>query len=120
MGHNLLDFHFNLFGIDCTIPSSNANDSVTFQSFTISWNLNMGYKTKVITLTPKRSTVTSSDEKDMIKPTEIRNSYNTCSSRQKILFLRKFMFLSENAFFTISESKSRKKSKFLLKGYSFG
>ena len=41
----------------------------------------MGYKTKVINLTPKRSTITSSDEKEMIKSTEIRNSYNTCSSR---------------------------------------
>ena len=31
------------------------------------------------------------------------------------------MFLGEkNAFFTISESKTRKKSKILLKGYSIG
>ena len=60
-----------------------ANDSVAFQSFTISWNLNMGYKTKVITLTPhdQRSTITSNEENEMIKSTEIRNSNNTCSSR---------------------------------------
>ena len=64
MGHNLLYFHFNLFGIDRTIPSSNTNDSVAFQSFTI---LNMGYKTKVIILTPRRSTMNSNEEKEMIK-----------------------------------------------------
>ena len=29
-------------------------------------------------------------------------------------------FLVKNAFFTISESKTRKKSKILLKGYSIG
>ena len=86
MGHNLLDFHFNLIGIDHTIPSSNTNDSVAFQCFAISWNLSMGYKTKVRTLTPKRSTVTSNEEKDMIKSTEIRDSSHTCSSRLKFLF----------------------------------
>ena len=91
MGHNLLDFHFNLFGIDCTIPSSNANDSVAFQSFTISWNLNMGYKTKVIALTHKRSTITSNEEKEMIKLKEIRNSNNTCSSRLKIIFCKNYV-----------------------------
>ena len=89
MGHNLLDFHLNLFGIDRTIPSSNANDSFAFQSFAISWNLNLGYKTKVITLTPKRSTITSNEEKEMIKSVEIRNSNNTCSSRLKKLFFVK-------------------------------
>ena len=30
------------------------------------------------------------------------------------------MFLGENAFFTISESKIRKKSKIVLKGFSIG
>ena len=44
MGLNLLDLHLHLFGIDRTITSSNTNDFVAFQSFTISWNLNMGYK----------------------------------------------------------------------------
>ena len=89
MGHNVLDVHFNLFGIDSTIPSSNTNDSVAFQSFTISWNLNMGYKTKVITLTPKRSTINSNEEKEMMKSTEIRDSSITCSSMLKMLYFVK-------------------------------
>ena len=89
MGHNLLDFQFNLFGMDHIIPSSNANDSVAFQSFTISWNLDIGYNTKVITLTPTRSTITSNEEKEMIKSTEIRNSKKTCSSRPNNLFFVK-------------------------------
>ena len=88
--HNLLDFHFKLFGINRPIPSSNTNDSVTFQSFTISWNLSMGYKTKVITLTPKRNTITSNEEKEIIKSTEIRDSSNTCSSILKFLFFVEF------------------------------
>ena len=50
------DFHFKLFGIDRPIPSSNTNDSVAFIFFfTISCNLNMGHKTKVITLSPKEA-----------------------------------------------------------------
>ena len=70
----------------------------------------MGYKTKVIHLTPKRSTITSNEEKEMIKSTEIRNSNNTCSSRLNFfIFLQKIMFLGENTFFTFSESKIRKK-----------
>ena len=85
MGHNLLDFYFNIFGIDRTIPSSNTNDSVAFKSFTMSWNLNMGYKT----LTPNRSTITSKEEKEMIKSTEIHDSSNTYSSRLKFLFFVK-------------------------------
>ena len=106
MGHNLLDFHFNVFGIHCTIPSSNANDYVAFQSFTISWNQNIGYKTKVITLTPKRSTVTSNEEREMIKSTEIRNSNNTYSSRLNILFffVKIYVFGVKDAFLKISES----------------
>ena len=66
MGRNLPDFHFNSFGIDHTITPSNANDSVAFKSFTISWNLNRGYKTKVRTLPPKRSTITSNEEKIVV------------------------------------------------------
>ena len=90
MGHNWLDFHFNLFGIDHTIPSFNANDSCPFQSFTISLNLNMGYKIKVINLTLKRSTITSNEEKEIIKSTEIRYCNNTCSSRLNIVFFLDF------------------------------
>ena len=92
-GSHLLDFHFNLFGIACTIPSSNANDSVAFQSFTISWNLNMGFKTKVITLTHKRRTITSNEEEEMIKLTEIHNSNNISFSRlKKYIFCKKLCF----------------------------
>ena len=83
MCHNLLNFHFNLFGIDHTITSSNANYSVVFQSFTISWELNRGYKTKVITLPSKRSTITSNEDKNMIMSMEMLNYFNTCSSRLK-------------------------------------
>ena len=50
MGRNLQDFYFNLFGIDPIITPSNANDSVAFQSFTFSWNLNKGYKTLELNL----------------------------------------------------------------------
>ena len=100
MGHNVQDFHFNLFGIDRTIPSSNANDSVAFKFITISWNLNTGYKIKLIALTPKRSTIPSNKEKEMIKSTEIRNSNNTCSSMLKILFFCKNLcFLVKMRFF---------------------
>ena len=121
MGLIFQDFHFDLFGIDRTLPVSNANDSVAIQSFTIFWNLNIGYKTNVITLTPKRRTITSNEEKDMIKSSEIRNSSNTCSSRLKVLFFSENLyFWVKNAFFTVSESKIRKKSKILLKGHSIG
>ena len=58
-----LYFQYDLFGIDHTITPSNTDDSVAFQCFTISWNLNRGYKTKVITLPPKKSTITSNKEK---------------------------------------------------------
>ena len=95
MGRNLLDFHLNLPGIDHIITSSNANDYIAFQSFTIFWNLNMGYKTKVITLTPKRSTITSK-EKEMIKSMEKRNSFNTCSS--ELFFCTKLCFRVKHAF----------------------
>ena len=61
MSRNLLNFHFHLFGIDHTITPSNANYSVIFQSLTIQWDLSRGYKTKVITLPPKRSTMTSNE-----------------------------------------------------------
>ena len=115
MGHNLLDFHFNLFGIDRTITSSNTNDSVAFQSFTISWNLNMGYKTKVITLTPKRSTIASSDEKEMIISTEIRNSNNTCFFRLKKYFCENLCFWVEDAFLQSLKIKFVKKPKFYSK-----
>ena len=39
---------------------------------------------------------------------------------KKIFVGKKIMFLGENAFFTISESKIRKKSKIVLKGFSIG
>ena len=83
MSNNLLDFHFNLFSIDHTITHSNANESVAFQSFTISCNLIRGYKIKVITLPSKRSTITSDEEKNMIMSMELRNSINACSSSLK-------------------------------------
>ena len=54
-GKQFTRFDSNLFGIDHTITHSNANYSVAFQSFTISWNLNRGYKTKVITSLPKKA-----------------------------------------------------------------
>ena len=99
MGLNLLDIHFNLFGIYHTITPSNANGSVAFQSFPISWNLNREYKTKVITLPRNRSTITLNEEKKMIMPTEIRNYIKTCSSRLKFLFfLQKFMFLGKKKY----------------------
>ena len=75
MDCNLLDFHFNLFGINHTKTPSNATDYVAFRSFAISWNLNRGCKTKVITLTTKISTIISNEEKKMIKSMELRNQY---------------------------------------------
>ena len=57
------------------------SDSVAFKSFTISWKLNKGFKTKVITLSTKRSTLTSNEEKKMIVSMQIRNFNNSCSSR---------------------------------------
>ena len=71
MDRNFLDFHFNLFGMHHTITPSNANDSVSFKSFIISWNLN---KTKVIILTPKISTMIMSME------IHVRNSIKHTSS----------------------------------------
>ena len=88
--------------------------------FTILWDLSRGYKTKVITLPPKISTITSNEEKNMTLSLEMLNSFNTCSSRLKCLFLCKFMFLGENGFFTISESNIRKISKISLKACSMG
>ena len=86
MSRNFLNFHFNLFGIGQTITPSNANYSVVFQFFTIPWDLSRGYKTKVITLPPKISTITSNEEKNMNMSMEMLNSFNTCSSRLKFLF----------------------------------
>ena len=63
---HLQGFHVNLFDVDNTIKLSNANDSVAFQYFTIWWNLNRGYKTKVITLPLKINTIISNEEKKMI------------------------------------------------------
>ena len=82
MDCNLLNFHINLFGIDHTIASLDSNDSVAFRSFTMSWNLSRGYK-KVGILTPKRSTITSNKEKEMIKSMEMHKSINTCSAMLK-------------------------------------
>ena len=92
MSRNFLIFHFNLFGIGHTIAPSNANYSVVFQLlffFTIPWDLRRGYKTKVITLPPKISTITSNEEKNMIMSMEMLNSFNTCSSRLKFLLFVK-------------------------------
>ena len=90
MSRNFLNFHFNLFGIGHTITPSNANYSVVFQFFfTNPWDLSRGYKTKVITLPPKISTITSNDEKKMNMSMEMLNSFNTCSSRLKFLFFVK-------------------------------
>ena len=93
MSCNLLNFHLNLFGIDHTITPSNTNYSVVFQSFTIPWDLSRGYKTKVITLPPKRSTITSNEEKNMIISIEMLNSFETCFSMLFFYVLLKFMFL---------------------------
>ena len=89
MSRNFLNFHFNLFGIGHTITPSNANYSVVFQFFTIPWDLSRGYKTKVITLPPKISTITSNEEKNMKMSMEMLNSFNTSSSRLKFLFFVK-------------------------------
>ena len=89
MGRYFLNFHFNLFGIGHTIIPSNSNYSVLFQFVTIPWDLSRGYKTKVITLLPKISTITSNEEKDMNMSMEMLNSFNTCSSRLKFLFFVK-------------------------------
>ena len=89
MRRNFLNFHFNSFGIGHTITPSNANYSVVFQFLTIPWDLSRGYKTKVITLPPKISTITSNEEKNMNMSMEMLNSFNTCSSRLKFLFFVK-------------------------------
>ena len=93
MSSNLLDFHLNLSSIDHKITPLNASESVAFQSFTISWNLIRGYKTKVKTLPFKRSTITLNEEKNMIMSIELHNSINTCSSWLKFwLFVHIFIF----------------------------
>ena len=79
----------------------------------------MGYKTKVITLTPQRSTIISNEEKEMMKSTEIRDSSNTFYAKI-FIFCENLCFWVKNAFFTVSESRTRKKSKILLKGYFIG
>ena len=89
MSRNLLNFHFNLFDIGQTITPSKANYSVVFQFFTIPWDLSRGYKTKVITLLPKISTITSNEEKNMNMSMEMLMSFNTCSSSLKFLFYMK-------------------------------
>ena len=66
--------------------------------FTIPWDLSRGYKTKVITLPPKISTITSDEEKNMNMSMEMLNSFNTCSSRVKLLFFVT-MFLGEKCVF---------------------
>ena len=114
MGHNFLDFHFNLFGIDHTISSSNGNESVAFQSFTNSWNLNRGYKTKVITLPPtcKRTTITLTEEKKMNLSMEPRNYINACSSSLEFVIFRwNLCFWAKTAVFTISDINIRKNPK---------
>ena len=49
----------------------------------------LGEKTKVITLPPKISTITSNEEKNMNMSMEMLNSFNICSSRLKFLFFVK-------------------------------
>ena len=83
MNSNLLDFHFNLLSIDHTITPSKANEFVAFQSFTISWHLTRGYKTKVITLSSKRSTITSNEEKNMIMSRKAKEKYRGMFKIQK-------------------------------------
>ena len=66
--------------------------------FTISLNLNRGYKTNVITLRHKRSTITSNDEKNMVMSKETCYSMNSCSSGSKIIFFFMIFFcMGENA-----------------------
>ena len=89
MSRNLLNFHFNLYGIGHTITHSNTNYSVVFQFFKIPWDLSRGYKTKVITLPPKIRTITSNEEKNMNMSMEMLHSFNTCSSRLNFLFFVK-------------------------------
>ena len=80
-----------------------------------------GYKTKVITLPPKISTITSNEEKNMNVSMEMLNYFNTCSSGLKFfIFCENLSFWVKNVFFTISESNIRKKSKISLKGCSMG
>ena len=110
MSCNLLNIYFNLFGIDHTIAPLHSNDSVAFRSFTMSWNLSRGYKTKVRSLTPKISTITSNEEKEMIKPMEMHKSINTCFSMLKFLdFVKILVFGLKIEFFTISENEICKK-----------
>ena len=61
--------------------------------FTILLNLNREYKIKIRSFTLKRSTVTSNEEKEMIKSMEMRNSINTCSSMLKFLSFVKIYVL---------------------------
>ena len=89
MARNLLDFHFNSFGIDHPLIPCYSDDSVAFQTLTIVWNLNRWYKTKVITSLPKRSTLTSNEGKKMSLSMETSYSIKTCSSRLKVLFFVK-------------------------------
>ena len=90
MSRNFLNVHFDLFGIGHTITPSNANYSVVFHFFfTITWVLRKGGGTKVITLPPKKRTITSNEEKKMNMAMEMLNSSNTCSSRLKFLFFVK-------------------------------
>ena len=99
MSRNFLNFHFNWFGIGHTITPSNANESVGFHFFTIPWDLSRGFKTKVITLPPKISTITSNEEKNMNISMEMLNSFNRCSSRLKILyFCENICFWVKNVF----------------------
>ena len=57
--------------------------------FTIPCDLTRGYTTKVITLPPKISTITSNEEKNMNMSMEMLNSFNTRSSRLKVLIFVK-------------------------------
>ena len=57
-------------------------------------------------MTPKRSTITSNEEKETIKSMVMHYSINTCSSMLKFLiFVKIYAFLVKNVFFTISESE---------------
>ena len=51
----------------------------------MSWNLSRGYKTKVRSLTPEISTITSNEEKEITKSMEMHESINTCSSMLNFL-----------------------------------
>ena len=79
------------------------------------WNMNRGYETKVITLPPKISTITSNEEKEMIMSKETCYSIKTCSS--SLNFFVKINVLGKKCPFSQNlKIYFRKKFKLLPKG----